>query len=260
MGKRLILMIFAVLLVSCCLYGCTEKETDATSKEQAEEKDALPSEATVSASEESAETVSQGSGNVGTMTVISYRVTDRVYNDGRVSLRYPQITGLRNLELQTICNDWIENIVMQDLGQEADTAYEVRYEVMTSTPEMLSLLIKGYRNTEESPYPQILRYTLNVDVEGGRILTLADFFDPQQLAGKIVAGEGGTVTGDVDKAAAAEYLSALSADTLAEEFRSYDFSEGRSTPGGFSYMKSGTLHVLIPALHALGDYLDIAVE
>ena len=260
MGRRCFLMLLAVLLISWCLSGCSAERPESQENGRAEpEEENVSSEAVLSAAGSASASEPQQNENTGKMEVINYRVTDNVYYQGNISLRYPQITGLQDIALEESCNTWIEQAVMQRVTENTDIAYELNYEVTTSTPELLSIVIKGYWHAPENAYPQSVRYTLNIDIDRNQVLRLSDLADPETLAGRVVAGEDLGITGDVNEADARGYLSALSADTLAEEFAAYDFSGENGAPDGYCYIQSGRLHVLIPTVHALGDYLDVMV-
>ena len=253
MGKRLLFMILAVLLVLWGLSGCRKAEPDDGNAENSEE-NSLPAASESSASGEGTASALDQT-NTGKLAMIHYRVTDRIYHNDTKSLCYPQITGLSNTETETACNAWIEQIAMRVL--QSDARCELSYEVTSETPQLLSLFITEKRYPEDATEPQMQYYTLNLDVQTGSVLTLSDFVDLKILARDVVTGE---CTVEKNAEAAGAYLSALSADTLAEEFQNYDFAQGREEPSGFSYIRSGKLHVLLPALPTLGGYLDVTTD
>ena len=199
MGKRLLFMILAVLLVLWGLSGCRKAEPDDGNAENSEENSLSAASESSTSGEGTASALDQT--NTGKLAMIHYRVTDRIYHNDTKSLCYPQIIGLSNTETETVCNAWIEEIAMRVL--QSDARCELSYEVTSETPQLLSLFITEKRYPEDAAEPQMQYYTLNLDVQTGSVLTLSDFVDLKILARDVVTGE---CTVEKNAEAAGDYL------------------------------------------------------
>ena len=188
----------------------------------------------------------------------SYRIVSKQYSRDMVALNYPQIENLANVELQNACNRILEDLALQDVDENygPDDTYELNYVVMSQSPELISILLKGYRNTSGSAYPSAFVYSLNVDLLQGEVVALPDFADVEAIAAALLSGENYTQVSDLDPEAVSEYLEAKTKEDLAAELNRFDSGLGE----GCSYIHEGQVHICLPVPHALGDYLDLIID
>ncbi len=188
----------------------------------------------------------------------SYRIVSKQYSRDMVALNYPQIENLANMELQNICNRILEDSALQGVDQNygPDDTYELNYVVMSQSPELLSILLKGYRNVNASAYPSSFVYSLNVDLLLGEVVGLADFADVEAIAEALLSGENYIQVSDLDPEAVSEYLEAKTKEDLVAELNRFDSGQGE----GCSYIYEGQIHICLPVPQALGDYLDLIID
>lgn len=192
----------------------------------------------------------------------SYTLVWTEFEAEGVRIRYPQLKGVANQELEERWNERIRERVQRTAESvEPGTAYEESCIVKTMNDEVLSLLMEGEYQNADAPYPSVVRFTYNIDMAHGINIRLAHHQDVEKLAENLLNGVGYTVQGE----SVEEFLPRLSilysdAEQLASVLKGYDFGADGDVPTGYSYQEDGYVHLCMEAPHALGDYVDIVLD
>ena len=193
-------------------------------------------------------------------------VEERSYHKNKINLKYPQLKGIVDQELQKECNELIENLVLEKAKtMMIEDSYQLDYKITEQTDSMISIVMSGMISLENSLYPTSVLYTLNIDLEQSRIWKLEYIQEIEQIAENLIRGKdlpmydlaGNRLHSDWQKAVE-EYLKQQTIQSLTEDLQHFDLSlDGETEPLGFSYYENGKLHICISVPHALGDYVDI---
>ncbi len=192
----------------------------------------------------------------------SYHVEEKKLSRNQIQISYPQIAGLSDGEAEKKWNETIRGHAEKALSEaEEGSSMEVTYSVKTMNDQMLSILIEGLYSQKDETDPARFCYTYNIDIISGESVRLAYCRDTDELAKKLLEGNGYTAEGELDWELK-ERLTILYGDKeqLADALRSFDYGENRETPQGFSYHEDGQIHLCIKIPHALGDYVDVILE
>ena len=193
-------------------------------------------------------------------------VEERSYHKNKINLKYPQLKGIVDQELQKECNELIENLVLEKAKtMMIEDSYQLDYKITEQTDSMISIVMSGMISLENSLYPTSVLYTLNIDLEQSRIWKLEYIQEIEQIAENLIRGKdlpmydlaGNRLHSDWQKAVE-EYLKQQTIQSLSEDLKHFDLRlDGEAEPLGFSYYENGKLHICISVPHALGDYVDI---
>ena len=194
----------------------------------------------------------------------SYSVETAEINESGVHIKYPQISGLKDTDIQDYWNETIRERVQEfadKMLEGAPCEWEGTYTIKTMNNELLSILMDGGGYQEGAAHPFRQQYTYNIDMVTGENIRLAHFEDVEKVAENLMNGTGfamdGKLSGEFH-----ERLEILygSAEQLAVSLKGYDYCEGQEFPQGYSYQENGKTHLCMEVPHALGDYVDITLE
>ena len=186
----------------------------------------------------------------------AYEITGDVYTKGDITIRYPQITGLGDME------DQINTLLKDDATAVAAEggAVDVDYTVTWAGPHLLSVGYSGLRNGEGSAYPNNLFYTTNVDIASGTKVRLSDVvtidagFIEEYKTGAFVPQEPGFLEAEESiRENAAGY-------DLNQAFAGADKGYGaENSDYCFSYFTGDALGISIGVPHAVGDHAEFEI-
>ena len=117
-------------------------------------------------------------------------------------------------------------------------------------------------------YPNGILYTLTLDLNENKILSLRDLEDLDEVTDSLIECadlpmydmNGERISKDWQSEIEA-YLSEYKHKKLLEELKQFDLSVDKEyEPAGYSYFENGKLHICISVPHALGDYIDIVPD
>ncbi|MDF2821198.1 MAG: hypothetical protein K0R15_1639 [Clostridiales bacterium] len=200
---------------------------------------------------------------------VDYKIENKTYSKDQIRVVYPRISGLENVELEEQVNRVLEEFATKNIeNYSEDDTYEMDFEVVTQTNEMISIIMRGYQNVVGAAHPSAFVGSLNVDLVNGKIVRLADIENVDEIAQKIIDNTGlvirdidGNVIEGIFKDAVDDYLSMYTKERLVEELSGFDIDiETNSWAEGYSYYKDGKLHIYLGVPHAIGDFVDIEVE
>ena len=197
---------------------------------------------------------------------VEYFIEERNFKRDQISIKYPQIQGLNNQELQKESNELIEQRVLERTNiLSAEDTYELNYIVKEQTDHMISIIMTGTSYIHDAMYPSSVLYTINVDLENSRIWKLENVSGIEEIAESLRDGknlpmydmEGNRIQEDW-QIAIEEYLDQETLQGLTEDLQQFDVNDNLEIePVGYSYFENGKLHICISVPHALGDYIDI---
>lgn len=193
----------------------------------------------------------------------SYVVEAGNIEEEKIDVAYPQIQGMDREEVQERWNARMREkaeSMAKDIRENGGTL-TASYEVKTMNDELLSILVSGNLYPEGAAYPSFFEYTFNIDMSSGESIRLAHYRDVEQIAENMMNGENCTVSGEL----AEEFQERLtilygSAEQLAAALRGFDFGEGQEYPAGYSWQEDGKTWICMEVPHALGDYVNIALD
>jgi hypothetical protein len=193
------------------------------------------------------------SGSIG----VTYELTKQTYTDRKISIKYPQITNMKDVKKQEIINDIIKTEALYKLRRYSNSdldnlSMEIDYDIKLQTGNLLSIKYSGL-SIFKSSYPNNLFYTTNINMDEGTRLKLNDLvnnddsFVEKVKKGKFIA-DSPEITIEMLK---------LTNSELIKKFNTADSIGNSST---FSYFTNDSLGISIPVIHALGDHVEFELK
>jgi len=97
-----------------------------------------------------------------------------------VLIQYPRLSGMADTELQEKINAQIINIAFERYTKETEVSLEIECEIKLANSRVFSAYFYGYSNQAKAAHPNWLMFTINIDIETGKILTFYDLY-PQEV-------------------------------------------------------------------------------
>lgn len=194
--------------------------------------------------------------------------TTKSYQDEKVNISYPEITGLKDEKLTGEVNERIQknatSIIEAMKLDPSTTSLEIQGEIISSTDKRVTIAYTGKITQADGTVKNVF-FTNTINATTGKDMGLSDFVDPQTMAGYILSN-------DVKLYQASEELTKKFFDTrhklsyddylailTASDFPLDTDAEGKVTgfPQSFSYEKNGDIYFTIPVSSEMGDYVII---
>lgn len=199
------------------------------------------------------------SGSIGnTQTnATSYNVVSKTYADRAISINYPQIINMKDMEKQDRLNQLIQTEALSILNDyeanELDKlTVRLDYIIGRQNAELLSIRWTGSRYLKGTPYPTALFQSLNLEMQAGNKLRLQDValvnteFVDAIKKGRMQAAKDIT----------SEQLK-LENDKMLKAFSQADSAVPTKNPArAFSYFTPDGMGVSFALIHALGDHVE----
>lgn len=194
----------------------------------------------------------------------SIQSSQKSYAEGKLQMKYPQISGIEDAQKLSRINALIESnaksaISALGLNPQKDRL-EVESSLISSDRKRLIIVYKGSYTKDNETYR--LFFTNNIDINAEKNLGLSDFTDAYTMAGYLLSDD--VLLFDADEALTKAFMEERKQKTLEEYTKilsNSDFpikpEEGVSFPASFSYIKNGDVYFSIPVDHALSDYVII---
>lgn len=189
---------------------------------------------------------------------------EHTYTDGGIVIKYPQVSGLTDSQMQDNLNKIIEDaalVGLQDIVNEDGMVYQVRYQMTNNSSALLSMYFDGYLIVPGAAHPSLLLNTVTIDVQKQATVTLSDIIAiDSSFAEALMEGDFSSMGFDFDmtedvRSDINEYLLAVGQDSLIEELNNADTSVWSAA----YFLTQDALVVSIPAVHALGDHIEISL-
>lgn len=248
----------AILLAALLLTGCGAAAPSSGTARSTAASSAQPA-ASDSAADDSTLTSTDG-------YTIS-RIT--LLHSGNRNIQYLRLDGLANTEAQDRWNTYFLDAAAGDKTQTTpqDTVSD-SFSVKTADDSRISVMEQSEYYYSGSAHPFLNVVTLNLDPATGALQSLPLWCDTEALAKAILAGEGCTLTA-MDGTTPLELSELESLNGFSDEaglrqvLDGFDFRENAGKDDvttGWSYWEDGTLHLLFPATHAVGDWALVTMD
>ena len=185
-----------------------------------------------------------------------FEVTPATYSDRAITIRYPQINKMNDVEKQRRLNQILKSealSVLKDYGASDLEKLTVKldYVIGRQNSELVSVRFTGSRFLKGTPYPTALFQSINLEMQAGRklrlqeIIQVNDKFVQAMLKGRMSAVENVTI----------EKLR-LDNSKLLKAFGQADSAVVTENPErAFSYFTKDGMGISFSVIHALGDHV-----
>ena len=203
------------------------------------------------------------------------------------NITYPQLTGLGDADETTRWNDYFRQEADQTAADlaEGDTV-TVSWRLASQSTRLASLVKITELTVQDAAYPTVSLVSYNIDPSTGDSVRLYQLCNTNSIAADLIAADkaaadGGEQTAytvsapdgtdvtrhitmegilDMYEEHIANRASKSDEAALAELLNQMDFDGKNPSAVGCSYWQDGVLHLVFPYIHAVGDYIDIAVK
>ena len=191
--------------------------------------------------------------NKEVINVKGYLVSKAVYSSGNISIKYPVVSGLGDVE--ETANNIIYTKVMLMAGyyiEPINPTIELSYTIKKLDSNILSIVYEGYGSDEGLAYPINFFYTTNIDLNTGTALSLSDLAvvdDDFIVALKIAP--------TLNNNNIPNYFNSLSDEDILYKLNNSDQQDAEVS----SYIcEDGTIGISVQVNHAMGDHLEYQVN
>ncbi|MCL2696830.1 MAG: DUF4163 domain-containing protein [Oscillospiraceae bacterium] len=186
-----------------------------------------------------------------------YTIFTDVYQNNNITIPYPQIDELLDVNLQANINLLIQAWALEILENYEDDYYnyltlEMDYEVTRTSDNLMSAVFRGTAFAEGDAHPSHILYTVNVDTVVGVEVALVDVVTLNDEFVEIFKAHAVTATPDADS-----YIKENDNEFLLGKFRSADMFGGSDT---FSYYTDDSIVICMAVPHAIGGYAEFELR
>ncbi|ADL04461.1 hypothetical protein [Lacrimispora saccharolytica] len=188
------------------------------------------------------------------------------YEEGKVSIEYPSITGLEDGEKEKKINALLKSNALEiqkacSVNPKSDSL-SITAKIISADRKRITATYTGLLSGEGAAHPVHLFFTNTVDISQAKDISLTDYADPRGLAEYIRSSDCQfNDTSPELTEALLPYLAETSQEAYVKMFQNADFplkAEGPDNtsvfPESFSYEDHGTIIVSVPVPHSLGDF------
>lgn len=188
-----------------------------------------------------------------------YEIIRDEYSEGKdIVFGYPQIKGLKDTNRQKIINEILKQGAMsyfKNTSYLEDRSYlktlDVSYQIKWKGNNLLSVQYYGWEDYSNSPHPNNLDFTTNINMKTGKIINLKDvFYIDGLMVENIIRNSNYVAPLDPDDADLMEEVRNNMIDYLTE----YSITNNRF------YFTKDSLCVSIDVHHGIGDHADMATK
>ncbi|MCL2637152.1 MAG: DUF4163 domain-containing protein [Oscillospiraceae bacterium] len=189
-------------------------------------------------------------------TFVLYSTVAEVFERENVTIKYPQMEGLFDKSLQEDMNSRLQYFALSVLEAYEDSlgalTLEVDYEVTRSTGNLLSVVFRGLAYVEGAAHPNNIVYTVNIDIQVGIEVVLADMVILGDEFIEIFRAYGKTEFPEAD-----EYVKENDNEYFMKEFRSADSFWLTDT---YSYYTEDAMVICFSVPQAIGGYAEFRIN
>lgn len=189
-----------------------------------------------------------------------YNLKESTYTSNDITVRYPQVTNLKDKNQQDCINKLIKDKAISQYDEtiknlEKEQTYEVdgNYDIKLDSAKILSIAYNSYNNMVPSAHPFNMFYTTNIDMETGKELTLSDFV-PNIDDAFIIKLKDAKYVGSIDK---------IYEKQLFDEIFSYYSSNDeliKAIKNAPFYITNDSIGISMPVSHVFGDFANLEIE
>ncbi|WP_010676617.1 PdaC/SigV domain-containing protein [Bacillus timonensis] len=196
-----------------------------------------------------------------------FEIDSATYEIGKLTIHYPQLTKMKNKEMEQKSNHLMKEEAIQFLNeyQDSEAPLIADYEVILPDSDILSVLYTGDYNG--GAYPTNLFFTTNIDWKKGEKIIFSDLFAIDETFleilknAKYVDWENPPEPNKEKQDAIIEYLNTLDTQNLIEAFKKADHpTTSENLFGIFSYYVKDKVLISIQVPHALGDHAEFELN
>ncbi len=188
--------------------------------------------------------------------------TDVTYNNGGISIKYPELTGMVDLAAQSALNQFISDAALNgtDGIDPSETDYEIVDTVTLNTADVFCVIFDGYSSTQGAAHPYTFLHTLILDAANKQSVRLndlvkvdADFVEMLKnaeytsMSYDITPGIRQDIIDYLDSSGTEGWLTMLAyADTDGAETQSFLTTDSLVVSVGVPYALGGHVEIVLP--------------
>ena len=186
-----------------------------------------------------------------------YQVVRQTYTDRAISVTYPELSGMSDVEKQQRLNQLIRSealTVLADYGESEleNLTVKLDYVIVRQDSELFSVRFNGSRFLKGTAYPSRLAQSVNLDIQAGRKLRLPEIVQlHEQFVEAIKNGRMNAVEGVTWEKLRLDNKRLLKALLQADSATSTE-----NPSRAFSYFTQDGIGISIGVIHALGDHVE----
>lgn len=186
-----------------------------------------------------------------------YTVTEKTWEDkshkgSSVSIKYPQLGGGDYSKANRIIQDAVKNYPTSVYGDNyADLVLDMNYQIALDDNSMLSIVFAGIGNVRAAAHPNNTLFTVNVNVDSGKKLSLEDSYQIDEKFIRIFKEQWRAQS----NTEISDYIFTLTEEELKNQLTAAD-SAGSTV---YSYFTDKNLGISFPVPHAIGDHVEVTI-
>ncbi len=182
-------------------------------------------------------------------------VYENVKNKTSVKIHYPQINGLKDVDIQTKINTNLKDGALKDFASHWNMeglTLEIDYDLANMSGYYIS--VKFHGTGESGSYPTNLGYAININLSTGNIISLEEIMDVDGLLSILNSGKFNLEVKDDF------ILEEYTYQELAERYKDLAMSELELPRYNTFYFTTEMLGIYIYFPHVLGDYRILEID
>ena len=240
MMRMLIKTLLITSVFICCLCSCTEVANSSDSNSEV----ANSSDSTKS---------------------ISYNLIEKCYQKDNIIIYYPQIEGYENKEKEKEINDLFKKASERGLefykleeSEKKDLDLDVNYIVKYKSEKFISVVFQGMGDKKGTAYPNHLFYTVNIDLDSAKRLTLLDLCEINANFANVLLDKGKANAEQPD--GALDYIkTAYEVDDIVRMLSYSDLVDPKYY-WTTSYFTDDSIGISFEVIHAMGDHAECEIS
>lgn len=274
LNKRLGVILGLCITMTCAVCGCGKNDTQVPESVDFEEYLPPEPEPVIMREENATETIEAVESETETETeevipfadryangeAVSYEIGEKTYETDIVHIKYPVISGMSNTDIQEYINENIEAVALLDANQSDLSYYSLEFTTATKGEGIVSFILSGNMNVNNSAHPVSIVKTLNIDLKTGNNVRVKDYANMGQVVSDLETATGYSVINEgVTDEDFTMFLNNGYVTDYAITMLDYDYDTDNLEirPTGFSCIRNNHLVLFIEAEHAMGDYVEI---
>lgn len=185
---------------------------------------------------------------------------EKLYSEGTVAIKYPQIIDMADSAAQEKLNKIISEAALKDLSfLESGTEYELNYEVTFNNPSFISMYFDAYSYTPGAAHPNQFLRTVTIDVEKQEtvplqaLVSVSVSFVDVLFNGKY-RSQSYEMT-DEYETAIKDYLTEMDSESWVNDLKNADSDSAVV----YSYLDENALVISVSVPHVMGDHVEISL-
>lgn len=196
---------------------------------------------------------------------VTFKILDNNYLQQGIEVLYPSIDGLSDMQIEQIINEQLKSEAFMELrayhSGEVDLknlSLSIQYENSYQSSNLLSIIYKGDAYLKEAAYPRSIFTTINIDLDTGKRLILADIIKIDSDFIRIVRNTlVNYINKNEDYRVIYEEKLQYSDDEFTHRFLNTDSVNGSDW---YSFINEKNLGLCFSTSHVAGDYFLIEIE